>query len=659
MTDTLLKDAQGLHRAGRFAEAARLYGEVLKSEPKRYEAQMALGVALSQLERHGEALIAYDRALALKPDYASIWNNRGNALLKLGRAADAVESYGRAVSLRPDHAEAWRHRGLALSLLNRNEEALACLDKALALVEGFADALEDKANILLALARREEAQAIYARAIEARPGDARLHYNRANALSILKRHREALAEAEAALAIDPDYPYARGIAVQSRLQSCDWDGLEDDKAKIADALARGKRAVSPFNHKAMSDSPQEQLRCAQVWATNEKPSGIVPYTHKPHRRTGRIKLAYVSADFNSSAVATVMAGVFERHDRNRFETFAISFGRDDKTPMRARIEAAFDRFIDVRGKSDAQIAALMRDEDIDIAVDLMGYTGECRSWILARRPAPVQVNFLGFAGTMGADHIDYILADKWVIPEHAQIHYAEKVAYLPDCYLPGDSARKMASPPTREQVGLPQNGFVFASFNNAYKFAPAMFDLWMRLLRSVPDSLLWLPRSEPETMENLAREAEAHGVYKTRLCFAPPVPSPEDHLARLSLADLFLDTLPYNAHSTALDALLAGVPLLTTPGMSFQGRVAASLLAAAGVPQLIAPDLAAYERMALEFARAPQSLAAFREKLMQARKAAPLFNTAKFARDMEAAFLTMWDRFERGEPPASFAVSKS
>jgi protein O-GlcNAc transferase len=693
MTDTLLKNAMTLHQAGQFAQAARLYAQVLEAEPMRFDAlyslglallqqgdfasaervlsdaigvngsaaqaHMTRGVALSQLSRHDDALLAYDRALALKPGNASIWNNRGHALLKLGRPADAMESYERAIGLRPDLADGWRNLGLALSILGRAEEALESLNRALALVADFPDALEDRADILMKLGRREEAQAAYAKAIAARPGSAHLHYNRANALSILRRYGEAIVEAQAALAIDPDYPYARGVLVHSRLQACDWETLEDEKAKIAAAIMGRKRSVSPFNHKAISDSPEEQLFCARAWVANERPAGIVPYTHAIRRGGGRIRLAYVSADFNASAVASVMAGVFERHDRGRFETYAISFGRADGTAMRARLEADFDRFIDVRTKSDAEIAALMRDEKIDIAVDLMGYTGECRSWILTHRPAPVQVNFLGFAGTMGAEHIDYIVADKWVIPEDMQIHYAERIAYLPHCYLPGDGARRVSAPPSRAQAGLPEKGFVFASFNNAYKFAPAMFDVWMRLLNLVPDSVLWLPRSEPETMANLKREAQARGVAGKRLYFAPLVPAPEDHLARMSLADLFLDTLPYNAHSTALDALLAGVPVLTAPGNGFQGRVAASLVSAAGLPELIAPDLTGYERMALEFARAPDALAALRDKLSRARKSAPLFDTGKFTRDLESAFLLMWERFERGEAPAAFAVSPS
>jgi len=372
----------------------------------------------------------------------------------------------------------------------------------------------------------------------------------------------------------------------------------------------------------------------------------------------RVRLAYVSGDFNNSAVATLMAGVFEQHDRARFETIAISFGTSAQTPMRRRLEAAFERFIDVSRFSDADIARLLRDIEADIAVDLMGYTGECRTGIFAQRPAPLQVNYLGFAGTMGAPYIDYIVADPTIIPTEHQRHYAERVAYLPHCYLPSDRTRAISpSVPSRAEAGLPESGFVFASFNNSYKFNPAMFDIWMRLLLRAGRSILWLPENNAATRRNLPREAEARGVAGSRLISAPPIPDAAAHLARLSLADLFLDTHPYNAHSTAIDALWAGVPVLTLLGNSFAGRVAASALKAVGLSELIMENPADYEAMALRLAGDPAALSEIRAKLARQRLSAPLFDTARFTRDLESVFISMWERHQRGEPPASFAVA--
>ena len=693
MNDALIRNAFDLHRAGRLAEAERLYGKVLAAEPRHLDALFLLGsihfqrgdpaaalacfdqalaikpdmvdalagrgAALSSLERHQEALAAYDRALAVRPTHVQTLNNRGNALLALKRDAEAVASYDRALTIKPVYPDAWRNRGAALLQLGRLGEALASFDHALGLQPDFADAWEDRAATLMRLGRREDAVAAYDKAIALKPDNPDLLYNRGNAQSILKHYEAAIRDCERLLAIKSDYPYARGVLVHSKLQCCDWRSLDAEKAKIGDALKAGKRVLSPFNLKALSDSPSEHLRCAQLWVAHEVPPAPIPLWRGERYRHDRIRLAYVSADFNNSAVATLMAGVFEHHDRSRFETIAAAFGPAEKTPMRLRLESAFDRFLDLRTKSDLDIAAHLREMEIDIAVDLMGFTGECRSAIFACRPAPLQVNYLGFPGTMGAPYIDYIVADPTVIPEDHQPSYAEKIAYLPDCYLPSDATRAIAKPPTRREAGLPDKGFIFASFNNSYKFSVPIFEIWMRLLRDIENSVLWLPQNNAPAMRNLAREAQARGVAGARIVFAPPVAAADEHLGRLALADLFLDTLPYNAHTSASDALWAGVPLLTLLGNSFAGRAAASALNAVGLPDLIARTPAAYEAMALSLARNPTALAELRARLARNRDSSALFDTARFTRHLETAFQTMWTRHQQGEPPASFAVARS
>jgi len=691
MKDPLIRTAFGLHRSGRLADASRLYGEVLASDPHDTEALFLLGslnfqrgeftaalaqfdrllaikpdfaeglaargTALSRLNRHAEALAAYDLALAARPGNAEALNNRGNALLSLQRYADAVATYDRALALKPQYPEAWRNRGIALMQLSRPADAIASFDKALALRPDFADAWEARGTALMGLRRHAEAIAAYDKVLAWKPATPDLLYHRGNAHANQKNYQDAIRDCEKLLAMEPDYPYARGVLVHAKLQSCDWDGLDAERAKITTALKHGKRTVSPFNLKALSDSAKEQLRCAELWVTHECPplptlSGRRPYRHD------RIRLAYISGDFNNTAVGTLMANTFEHHDRERFETIAISFGPIERTPMRVKLEAAFERFIEVSRKTDSEIAAMIRDMQIDIAVDLMGFTGDCRSAIFAHHAAPLQVNYLGFAGSMGAPFMDYIIADPTVIPEEHRRYYAESVAYLPNCYLPANPAPPIAKRPSRVEAGLPERGFVFASFNNSYKFSAPMFEIWMRLLRAIPESVLWLPQNNPAAMRNLLREAEARGVAAGRMIFAPPIPAVDQYLARLSLADLFLDTLPYNAHSTAIDALSAGVPVLTLLGNSFAGRVAASALKAVNLPKLIAETPAAYERLALELARNPAALAALREKLAGNRTGSPLFDSEGFTRSLEAALQTMWERHERGEPPASFGASQ-
>ncbi|HEX3487086.1 MAG TPA: tetratricopeptide repeat protein [Micropepsaceae bacterium] len=690
MNGALLQTALGLQRAGKLDEAARLYEDILRSEPAQgdalyllgsvhfqrgafgdaldrfdsllaikpgfREALAARGATLSSLGRHEEALAAYEKMIAAHPTHAQSWNNRGNTLLALGREKDAVASYDRALGVTPNYFEAWRNRATALAQLGRLEDALTSLEKALQLKPDFTAAWEDCATVLMRLGRRQDTIRASDRALALNPDSVDALYNRGNAHAILNHFDEAIRDCEAVLARDPDYPYARGVLVHCKLQSCNWRGLNADIESISKALAAGKRSISPFNVKALSDSPSQHLRAAQIWMEHNCPPAPRPLVQSPRIPHKRIRLAYVSGEFHNGVVANVMADVFEHHDRNRFETIAVSFGPTESTPIRRRLENAFDRFIDAQRMNDSEIAGLLRDIQADIAIDLMGYTGQCRSAIFALRPVPVQVNYLGFPGTMAAPYLDYILADATVIPEDHKPYYTERVVHLPHCYLPF-AQTQMGPVPERTHAGLPASGFVFASFNNSYKFNPAMFDCWMRLLHGIDGSVLWLREHEPAAKRNLMRAAEDLGVAPQRLVFAPAIADMAAHLARLSLADLFLDTHPYNAHSSAVDTLWAGVPVLTLMGASFAGRVAASALKAAGLPELIAETPAAYEAMALNLARDPAALGAIRAKLAGNRATAPLFDTARFTRHLEAAYASMWERAARGESPASFAVA--
>jgi predicted O-linked N-acetylglucosamine transferase (SPINDLY family) len=655
--DALRNRGMALQYLGRHADALANYERALAITPNAAEMFVAKGTALSHLGRHDEALVAYEKAVAVQPNLPVGWALRGNAQLEQGRNEEALASYDRALALEPKLAEGWRNRSLALTQLGRLEEALASLDRTLALRADDADSWSDRGHLLMRLNRHAEAAGAYDCVLTLRPQQIDALYNRGNALSILKRYDEAIRDCEQVLALDPDYPYARGVLVHSRLQCCEWRFYDEDRWKVTAALSAGKRVISPFNHKALSDSASEQLQCAQVWVGNECPPSPTPLWRGERYRHRRVRLAYVSADLNASAVATLIAGVFEHHDRERFEITALSMGSDAQTDMRTRLKNAFEHFVDARTLNENDIASQLRRSETDIAVDLMGYTGACRSRIFTFRPAPLQVNFLGFPGTMGADYMDYIIADRIVVPDGHRKAYAEKIVHLPDTYLPSDRTRAIAEKvPTRAEAGLPERGFVFVSFNNAYKFSPAMFDVWMRILSQVENSVLWLPEHDPPATRNLVREAEARGIGAARLVFAEKVPSPAEHLARLRLADLFLDTLPYNAHSTANDALWAGLPVLTCIGNSFAGRVAASQLNAVGLPELITDSLSAYEALALKLAREPQRLAALRAMLNRNRDSHPLFDTARFTRHLEAAFTIMWERHQRSEHPRAFAV---
>ena len=639
--------------AGHFAEGAELARKALAADPQHPRAAVLLGRALTALGRHQDALAAFDRAIALAPDLAEAHGNRADLLAELGRHAEALDSYDRALALAPDVVEDQFNRGVALAALGRHTEAISNFDRVIAGKPGFAPAHVSRAKALFALGRRDEALRGVETALGIDPNLGEAWLGRGHCLDALRRYDEAFAAYDTAVALDATLSYAAGARLYAKLHLCDWTKLAAETADVVAAIRADKPSITPFAFLAISSSPADQLRCARRYVQAQP---VFPplwrgevYAHD------RIRVAYLSADFHDHATAALTAGLFEQHDRSRFDVTGISFGPDDKSSMRQRLQRAFGRFIDVRHDGDQDIAALIRRLEIDIVVDLKGFTADSRIDVLARRAAPIQVNYLGFPGTMAADYMDYVLADATVIPEDQCTFYTEQVVWLPDCYQINDDNRPVAErAPTRRDCGLPENGSVFCCFNNSYKIGPKVFDLWMRLLKETDNSVLWLleansPSAARLCRDNLRREAENRGIAATRLVFADRLSAP-DNLARQRLADLFLDTLPYNAHTTASDALWAGLPVLTRLGESFAGRVGASLLQAVGLDELITHTAEAYEALALKLARDPSHLASIKDKLARNRAAAPLFDTAGTTRHIEAAYTMMWQRYQAGEP---------
>ncbi len=656
-TGALYNRASLLKTLKRPLEAVEGFERILALDPQFIEAQIALGGSLVALKRYTEALAAFDAALKRDPESADALSNRANVLIRLKRHDEALADSERALASNPDHAAAWHNRGSALAGLKRHAEALASYDRALALKPDNGPTWNNRGNALIALKKYEDALKNFDAALRLDPDDIEALSSRANAQSNLKHFPEAIADCEAALRIDEEHAPTLSVLIHCRLHACDWRSLNREKAKVAAGLRLGLRTVTPFDNKAISDSEEENLLAARLWVAEECPASPKPLWRGEKYRHDKIRLAYLSTDLRAHAVGFLIVGALELHDKERFETTAISFGIDDKSETRGRMLAAFDHFVDVREKSDFEVARLLNEMEIDIAIDLNGYTGDTRTRILAQRPAPIQVNYLGYPGTMGADYIDYIVADPILIPDSEAMHYSEKIAYLPHTYQANDAKRaKIERAPSRAEAGLPETGFVFCSFNNTYKISPEIFAIWMRLLSNVERSVLWLLEDNATAATNLKSEAQARGVDPARIIFAPRM-SNEQHLARQRLADLFLDTLPYNAHTTASDALWLGLPVITTPGTTFPGRVATSLLQAAGMPELVVSSLEEYEALALKLARDPHALATVREKLKANRETFPLFDTKRFTRYLEAAFTQMWVRHQSGLPLESFAVA--
>jgi protein O-GlcNAc transferase len=644
------------HQQGRGEEALALIGGALRARPDSAQALSNQGLVLYELRRYGDALASFDKALALRPELVEARNNRGNALQRLKRYDEALASFDEVLRARPDFVEAHNNRGNALQGLKRHAEALTSYDRALKLRPSYAEAHYNRGSALKELGRGADALASFERALVLMPKHVEALFARGDVLHELKRYVEAIASYEQAILLAPDHPYAFSGLAESALALCDWARTEKLAAELTQRVAEGKGIVNPFTLIRLSDDAALHRRCAEAFIA-DKTGGVRPALWDGRRWThDKLRIAYLSADFHSHATAFLMAELLERHDRARFEVHGVSFGRDDGSDMRRRVVAAFDRFHEVRAQSDLAVARLLNDLEIDIAVDLKGYTQDSRPEILSYRPAPIQVSYLGYPGTMGADFIDYILADPIVLPFDRQPFYAEKIVQLPDCYQVNDRQRVIAATtPTRADAGLPDDGFVFCCYNNNYKITAPVFDIWMRLLQAVPGSALWLLSENSGAEVNLRREAQARGVDPGRLVFAGRL-KVDQHLARHRLADLFLDTLPYNAHTTASDALWAGLPVLTCQGEAFAARVASSLLAAVGVPELVTRNHADYEALALSLAYDAPRLAALRERLARNRDMFPLFDTDRFRRHIEAAYLHMWDIRRRGEAPQGFAV---
>jgi protein O-GlcNAc transferase len=631
----LYNQAQAAQKAGQLAQAEQAYRQILAQAPLP-EVMVNLGNVLAAQNRRDEALANFDKALAARPDLFEALYNRANLLLELKRPEDALQNYDRAVALRPEFVSSWNNRGTALRTLQRLDEALASFSRATTLSPTHGNAATNVAIVLWDLGRLEEALAAADRALAIAPNFADALYIKANVLRDLKRLNEALAHFEQTLATNPAHQHALTGAAQMALSLCDWERVETLRPRVMDNAANGPAVIQPFVLLGYSDDAGLQRRCAENYVRRTVPAR--PALSSARAKHDRIRLAYLSADFHQHPTAQLLAELFEHHDRARFEVTGVAFGPDDGSALRGRMRQAFDHFEDVRGKSDAEVAAWLKAREIDIAVDLNGHTAGARTGIFAYRPAPVQVNYLVYPGTIGADFIDCVLADRMVLPADQQAFFREKIVHLPNCYQANDATATLRPAPSRSDAGLLTKGFVFCCFNAGWKITRPLFDIWMRLLAQTADSVLWL--LDGPHAPNLRTQAQARGMYPSRLIFAPKLP-PEQHLARHQLAGLFLDTLPYNAHTTCSDALWAGVPVVTCYGNAFPGRVAASLLKAIDLPELVTTRLEDYEALALELAANPALLKATREKLARNRLTTPLYDSERFRKNIEAAYEAM------------------
>jgi predicted O-linked N-acetylglucosamine transferase (SPINDLY family) len=637
---------------GRLTEAVASYDRATALEPAYAHAFCNRGTVLQRLEQWQHALESYDRAIQLNFTDAIAHYNRGTILRMLGRYEDALDSYDLAITLNPGYADCLVNRGILLAELKRWDAALASFDRAIGLNPVFAEAYFQRGILFGTLGRNEEAIADFDRSVALNSNQADALEARAYACVRLRRYEEAIASCDLAFKLKPDCSFLAGIRQNAKMNLCDWSELDANLRLMTESVLSEKKVSSPFWLLSLTDAPALHRTAAQIWVGDRFPGNrSLPSIELP-AAGGKVRIGYFSPDLYDHVVGVVMAQVFELQDRSKYELTAFSFGPDTQDPVRRRLEKAFDRFIDVRGTPDREIASLARSLRIDIAVDLGGHSQVLSNGTFAFRAAPLQVNYLGYPGTSGADYMDYVIADRTVIPHTAVAHYSEKIVHLPGSFLPYDATRSIAERRfRRDELGLPARGFVFCCFNSSYKVMPLTFDCWMRILARVDGSVLWLSRAHPTATENLRREAARRDIDPNRLIFAARVPSASEHLARYRAADLFLDTLPYNAHATAMDALWAGLPVLTRIGEAFAGRVAASLLKTIGLPELIAESAGQYEDMAVEIATRPRHLSEIKQRLAQNRATSSLFDARTYTRGLEAAYDAMLATYRAGRPP--------
>jgi predicted O-linked N-acetylglucosamine transferase (SPINDLY family) len=645
-----------LNQLGRFREALGELDRVLASDPDNSAALAQRGVALAELERYEEAEQCLARAVSLRPGDAAALDNHGVALQGLGRPAEALICHDRALAIAPDNAAAVYNRGHALVALGRHAEALDSYGRALALAPADVRTLLNRGIALNAMGRYDDALTYLDAAIGRAPGNAAAHLQRGAALMATDDFAGALASYEQTLVLGTPLTEILDRLALCVAKLCDWARTAEITRQLEIHIRDGSAIISPLTLLHYESTPSLQLACARHYARARLGSSSSSRAVSA-RKHDRLRIAYLSANFNRPALASLVAGLFESHDRITFDIHGISFGPDEDAAERTRVVRSCDAFHDLHASSDRQIAERLRELEIDIAVDLTGHGRGGRPGILASRPVPIQVNYLGYPGTMGADFFDYIIADSLVLPPGEGAFYSEKIVRLPGCYQVNDAGMIAEATPSRADAGLPDSGFVYASFNGGIISEP-IFDAWMSVLAEVEGSVLWLSEVGDATKFNLRQHAQARGIDPGRLIFAPRVGHAE-HLARLRLADLFLDTLPCGARAAAGDALWDEVPVVTCRGKTFASRVAVSLLHGLGLDLLVASHLREYTALARLLAQRPDMLAGIRKRLAEKRLMSPLFDSDRLRRDLEEAYKIMWARYEAGDPPWSFDIDAS
>ena len=640
-----------------YIKSIELISKAIEINPKNSEFYNFKGIALVHLNKFEEAIDSWTKAIEIDPNSLDAYNNKGNALIKLKKNELALKNFDQALKLKPNFSQAHHNRSVVLKNLNRFEVALESVNKAIEINPKYVDAYNLKGVILRELNQIEDSLNNYDKAIKLNPNFADAHLNRGNLLlNENKQLNLALESFTKALKINPNLNFLFGKYIHTKAWLSNWDLIDEEINSLKDKITSGMKTATPFPILSLIDLPDLQKKNAENYVKNEYSlsSNLEPIVKRPSNK--KIRIGYYSSDFNNHPTSFLMIQLLELHDRSNFEIFCFSLANRKDDEMRKRVSNSCDKFLDVSLKSDEEIARISRDLNIDIACDVMGFTKGNKFQIFAEKCAPIQVSYLAFPGTTGANFIDYVIADKTVISQELKKYYSEKIIFLPDTYQVNDSAKKISDKVfTREEMGLPKDSFVFCCFNKNYKILPSVFDIWMNLLKKVKDSVLWLLVENTKAQENLKKEATKRNIDENRIIFAKIMPL-DDHLARHRCADLFIDTFPYTAHTTCSDALWAGLPVVTRIGKSFASRVSASLLNAIDLPELITHSEEEFENLALDFANNKNKLNQVKVKLEKNKISNSLFNTKLYTKNIESSYKIIYDRYLKDLPAEDIEI---
>jgi protein O-GlcNAc transferase len=644
-----------LRELGQLDASVKSYEKAQTIKPDHVGAHNNLGIALKELGQLDEALNSFKKSIVIQPDFAEAHNNLGNVLKSLGQFDAAVKSYEKTLTIKPDFADAYNNLGITYMDLGQEDKAIKYCEKALTIKPDFADAYNTLGIAHMNLGQLDAAINCYKKALVIDPDYAVAHYNLGMTLQTLGQLDEALKSYIHANILKPDLNYILGAILNTKMHLCIWDDLPNYLIELKNKISNNEKVITPFTMLGLIDNPELQRKVAEIQTNHKHPKNNDLPRIGQYPRHKKIRIGYFSADFRNHPVADLTVELYEVHDRSQFKIYGFSYGPDTKDEMNLRIKAGVDYFYDVRTMPHKEVAMLARSVELDIAVDLGGFTQNARTGIFAMSAAPIQISYIGYIGTMGANYYDYLVADQTTIPEKNQKYYSEKIAYLP-CYQVNDSTQSLpATIFTRQDIGLPEEGFVFCCFNNTYKITPSSFDSWGRILEKVKGSVLLIYADNESAQINLKKEIALRGIDPSRLIFGKHLPKPE-YLARYQVADLFLDTCPYNAGTTASDALRMGLPVLTFIGNSFVSREAASVINAVNLSELITTTKEEYESLAIELATNPEKLKIIKDKLVYNLSSSPLYDTLLFTKHLESAYLTMYERYQQGLEPEHIYV---